>query len=759
MAEKMNVKERLKDITDSIEQGIKELFESDKYKQYLSTMSRFHSYSVNNQMLIYMQKPDATHVAGFNKWHDQFERNVNKGERGIKIIAPTPFKKKIEEEKIDPDTKQPMLDENGNVIIEEKTIQIPMFKPVTVFDVSQTSGKPLPELASTLVGDVKNYDVFMEAVKRASSVPIEFQTLAPNLDGYFSESDQKITLREGMSEIQTVCAAIHEMAHSKLHNSQAKEDKLEEIEVCGKKALFSNGRINDDDLPDGLYRYDLRGSDYDPGLPLNIEPNVTVNHAGSIITAEPLDFGEKGFLSVEENLNFLGTAQCIKEYYAEQYPDKVKLSRNTEEVQAESISYAVCAYYGIETSENSFGYIASWSKGKELPELRASLETINKTASSMITDIDKAYAEICKERGITQTANNIEEGMLPADERLFTVDGKYLHVQRTDDDGIDYTIYDMTTKKEIDGGQLDTHFDLLSQAAYEICKLHGIDEKAPLQFTDTDILDSLISASAVITDLPDQNVTIAKMQAYGYTSDTMLPLSKEMAVELFDKGYPVYLLYEDNSEGMVIDRDEIFNHEGMFGIENEDWQRYSIAPSEYEKQFTETKDNSFLILQLKNTPETAKLMFMDTEYLDKQHIPIEYGNYEAVYYGKLDTDSKGNELLEDLYRKFNIDHPEDFTGHSMSVSDILVLKRNNMVSCHYVDSFGFKQLSDFLPENYLKNAEMALEDDFGMIDGIINNGEKNTEEKREPASVLEKLKQPLPEPKTKKTEKSKEMEL
>ena len=176
--EKQTNRERLKDITDSIERGIQDLFQSDKYAQYLRTMSRFHKYSVNNTMLIYMQKPDATLVAGFNKWRDQFERNVMKGEKGIKIIAPTPFKKKIEQEKRDPDTNLPMLDADGKVIIEEKEIKIPMFKPVTVFDVSQTDGKPLPQLAADLQGNVQNYEVFMEslllkAMRIAHAVQIE----------------------------------------------------------------------------------------------------------------------------------------------------------------------------------------------------------------------------------------------------------------------------------------------------------------------------------------------------------------------------------------------------------------------------------------------------------------------------------------------------------------------------------------------------------------------------------------------------------
>lgn len=217
MTEKKSSKERLKDITDSIENGIKELFNSDKYKQYLQTMSRFHRYSVNNQMLIYMQKPDATLVAGFNKWRDQFGRNVLKGEKGIKIIAPTPFKKKVEEMKLDPNTKLPMLDDSGKPIIEEKEVQIPMYKVVSVFDVSQTAGKPLPQLAADLSGNVQNYDAFMEAIKRSSDVAITFEPLAEKTDRYFSLDEQKIVIREGMSEMQTVSALLHEMAHSKLY--------------------------------------------------------------------------------------------------------------------------------------------------------------------------------------------------------------------------------------------------------------------------------------------------------------------------------------------------------------------------------------------------------------------------------------------------------------------------------------------------------------------------------------------------------------
>lgn len=218
MAEKQTSKDRMREIVDSIETGIKELFESDKYRQYLSTMSRFHRYSVNNTMLIYMQRPDATHVAGFNKWRDQFGRNVMKGEKGIKIIAPTPYKKKIEEVKLDPDTKAPMLDADGKVVVEEKEVKIPMYKVVSVFDVSQTEGKPLPQLASDLNGNVQQYEVFMEALRRSSPVPMEIKPIERDTDGYFNSTSQSITIRDGMSQVQTVCAAVHEIAHAKLHN-------------------------------------------------------------------------------------------------------------------------------------------------------------------------------------------------------------------------------------------------------------------------------------------------------------------------------------------------------------------------------------------------------------------------------------------------------------------------------------------------------------------------------------------------------------
>ena len=321
-------REQIKQIVAGIEDSIQQIFQSEQYMDYLRTMSRFHSYSVNNTILIHMQMPNATQVAGFNKWKNQFGRHVKKGEKGLTVIAPTPFKKKIEEMKLDPDTKAPVLDGEGKVVMEEREIEIPMFKPVKVFDVSQTEGRPLPSLVTDLTGNVQHYEAFMEALRRTSPMPIYMEPLRPGLDGLCNFTKQTISVREGMSQVQTVCATVHETAHAVLHDKE----------------------------------------------------HIRLTAAAGDETKEP---------------------------------PKPK-DKNTMEVEAESVSYTVCQYYGIETGANSLGYIATWSKDRSLPELKASLETISKTASALITSIDRHFAEICKERGIDLTAQQPKQAAVEA---------------------------------------------------------------------------------------------------------------------------------------------------------------------------------------------------------------------------------------------------------------------------------------------------------------------------------------------------------
>ena len=592
MAEKQPIKEQIKKLTDQIEAGIKALFQSgdlEKYQAYLRTMSHFHHYSVNNQMLIFSQCPHATLVAGYQKWQNQFSRHVLRGEKGISVLAPTPYKIKVEKEKLDPDTKLPLLDADGNTITEEKEVQIPMFRPVKVFDVSQTDGKPLPERVQSpvaeLTGNVEHYEAFMEALRRVSPVPIEMKPLSNDLDGFFSPSKQSITLRDGMSEVQTVCAAVHEIAHSKLHD------------------------------------------------------------------------------------------------YAKQ-PNSQPKDSSTEEIEAESIAYTVCAYFGIETSANSFGYVATWSKDKDLKAFKDSLDTIRKTSSELISGVEQQFKEICKERGISlEPAQPAQKQPEQDTEKLYMVDNeKYIHVQRSDT-GIDYTIYDAASAKALDGGVLDDTGQLLSAAALTVCKLHNIGDAAPIRLAPLELLNGLqeanelpLGAGEQITGveatstadslpdfpqleqdypMPDPTVDFAQMYQFGYTGgNTMLPLSKERARELFLQDVPIFVLNSDNTEYMVLDTNDLDTHSGIFGVERTEWER------------------------IRDTLQPRR--------------------------------------------------------------DIVAPKQPDALSYLHDDTAKTQ------PENYLKNAEMALEDDYGMIDGIINNGPKQTvAEQEERSSILAKLKAPV----------------
>lgn len=499
-------KDHLKEITDGIEKGIQELFESEKYKQYLRTMSRFPRYSLNNTILIFLQNPNATLVAGFQRWQEEFDRYVRKGEKGLKIIAPAPYKTKKEIEKLDPVTRIPIKDITGKVLTEEVELKIPMFKPVTVFDVSQTEGKPLPELVSSLEGNVFNYHQLIEALRRISPVPIAFEEMKASTDGYFSPLEQRIAIRSGMSEVQTISATIHEIAHSLLHNE-------------------------------------------------NLEQ------------AQALD---------QEQIKVL-----------------VKNQR-TKEVEAESVSYTICAYYGIETNENSFGYIASWSKDKELLELKASLELINQTANQLITEVDTYLVEIQKEKKMM----NQREALYVLDDTI------YLQVQQSDD-GYDYTFFEKESKHELDGGQLDDPSLTILEARKEILAFH---ELAPerMEEVDYELLEDMETANEIIS-----------------------------------------------------------------------------------------RADSYRILQLNREENLRNYRFESLKRLEEMGLQVDEMNYHEVYEGIFHDEATTNERLHAIYQQFNFNSPKEFTGHCLSVSDIIALQEHNVVSYYYVDSIGFQKLLGF----------------------------------------------------------------
>ena len=469
-----NSAERMKEITDRLETGIQELFESERYKAYLTTMSKFHSYSFNNTLLIAMQGGQL--VAGYNKWRDDFHRNVKKGEKAIKILAPAPFKAKKEVQKLDAQGR-PVMGKDGKPVTEVQEIQVPAFKIVSVFDVSQTEGEPLPSIGvEELTGSVERYGEFFKALEQTSPVPIGFEDIPGGSHGYYHLTEKRIAIQEGMSELQTLKTAIHEIAHSKLHAIDPEAPAIEQA-----------------DRPDS----------------------------------------------------------------------------RTREVQAESVAYAVCQHYGLDTSDYSFGYVAGWSSGKDLKELKASLETIRATAHELITTIDGHLAQLQKERQAQQeqpqaapleqaaeqpdpdsvfsklspeqqqkmTASvkamlqtlidadlkstgevsqgtkeaaqaqgftiagdgTLEQAEAPQEAAYRLESGDYLYIQ-TSETGYDYTLYG-PDYKELDGGQLDNPGLSLAEAGKEILAIHEL-PAGTMEPLTSDRLDGFLEATEQANAIP-----------------------------------------------------------------------------------------------------------------------------------------------------------------------------------------------------------------------------------------------------------------
>ena len=448
MAENRN--ERMQEITQRLEQGVKEIFTSEMYMEYLKTMSKFHNYSFNNTMLIHMQKPDATLVAGYQAWQKKFKRQVKRGEKGIQIITPAPIREREEVEKIDPETQEPVLKSDGTPETEEVVYTIPRFRVMTVFDVSQTYGEPLPEIETPeLMGSVENYDTFLQAVREVSPVPIRFDNIESGAKGYYSSSDKEIVIQEGMSERQTMKTGIHETVHAKLHD----RDVMEEL-------------------------------------------------------------GEKK-------------------------------SQMTKEVEAESTAYVVCQYFGLDTSDYSFPYIAGWSSDMEMRELRASMDTIRRTAGELIDQMVERMREIQRE-----------------------------------------------------------------------------------------------------------------------------------------------------------------------------------AQRQSETALFESREDRYGIYQLADEGNGQAYRFMGMAYLQERGLTVDGADYRFVYGDVLE---KG-ESLESLYQKFNMEHPQDYTGHSLSVSDVVIIKKDGELTAHYVDSFGYQELPDF-PRQRKGTAQVDKDTKGLLVEGHF--GTWHTAETRE----------------------------
>ena len=545
--------EKLKEITDRLEQGIAELFDSERYKEYLKVMSKFHNYSFRNTVLIAMQKPDASLVAGFSAWKNNFERNVMKGQKGIKIIAPSPYKIKQEMQKIDPHTQKPIIGKDGKPVTEEKEVTIPAYKVVSVFDVSQTEGKELPDIAvDELTGDVDRYKDFFAALEKTSPVPIAFENIEGGSHGYYHLEDKRIAINEGMSELQTLKTAIHEIAHAKLH-------------------------------------------DIDLNAPKDEQPRV---------------------------------------------------DRRTREVEAESVAYTVCQHYGLDTSDYSFGYVAGWSSGRELSELKSSLETIRSAAAEIINSIDENLAELQKAQDKEQTAGQEQP-----------------------------TREEKAAPKEQPQPEAPAKADTAGKEKPEAAApgKSGAQEKAGAAPKEAFTPETIYRVRR--NPYSDSRENSHLLQAYvtqengrAKMGDVLYTGTPEKCRELMGQ-----LKSGELTEGDV---------------------KQLYAKAQETAQTAGQDKDTFSIYQIKGGDETRDFRFEPYDRLQAAGNVVDRANYELVYSAPLAPETS----LEDIYTRFNIDHPKDFKGHSLSVSDVVVLHQNGQDTAHYVDSVGFRQVPEFLQE-------------------------------------------------------------
>ena len=457
-------KQQMKEITERLEQGVKDIFTSEMYTTYLRTMAKFHNYSFNNTLLIAMQRPDATLVAGFNAWKNKFNRYVKKGEKGIQIIAPAPIKEVEEREKIDKDTGLAVLNENGEPEMERVEYVVPRFRVTTVFDVSQTDGEPIPSLeVNELTASVKDYALLLAAIEQVSPVPMRFDEIEGDAKGYYSDADKEICIQVGMGESQTIKTMIHEVAHAMLHNSDFMKQRGEEKD------------------------------------------------------------------------------------------------RLTKETEAESIAFTVCSALGIDTSDYSFPYVASWASGKEMKELKDSMDTIRLTAADFLEKLEAAVAERSAER---MTAMQYAEKLIANKEQ-------------------EKTIFDDEQRNLI----VNFAFKLDDRAATEEL-VNGL--AAALVEDDKEKVNRLMyDAQEKIENLPDGMIGLSEMHDYGYLHDDVLPLTKEGAREWHRLGERIYPLFRDGTAGDYASQEGIEQHDGIFGIKADAWdailleQREDYAEDEY----------------------------------------------------------------------------------------------------------------------------------------------------------------------------------
>ena len=779
MADAETEKQKVQEIKEKLEQGIKELFEIEKYKTYLNTMSKFHNYSFNNTMLIAMQKPDATLVAGFKAWQKNFDRHVKKGEKGIRILAPAPYKIKEEQEKLDPVTGEIMLDKNGIPITEEVEIKIPAFRVVPVFDVSQTDGKELPDIGiNELSGSVEDYEDFMQALTEVSPVPITYEDIDGDAKGYFHTTDHRIAIQEGMSQSQTVKTAIHEVAHAKLHDRERNQDIV--------AVLDKDRNTKEVEAESVAYtvcqHFGIDTSDYSVGYIAGWSSDRDMKELKSSLdtirkTASELLTG------IEDRLAELQKDRAVEQ---EQNKESILLIQNDDLTK-----YSLVSVMGMDRQE-LMDVLSAMSEDDKL-SIQAYLESKGAWTTEIANENTKEFGEYhldVRYNTDTEELVDMKERKAIYDKSMEPIAAGDVVVKFSGSMGSEWEISKITNMSPDEVKKLLYDMVLLNESEWDgdynaylkehgaemtlISSSAGLNEHAPQFFDfayDADIgvsastelsaiqqaenlinrmehgatvftddernlivnynykLDDMektrelaeklaymienqpvnealtvIDAQAEIDALPDGMIGLSEMHEYGYSWNEMLPLTKDKATELFGEDVAVYQLHEDGSETLIEDSEELKEHKGIFGVEKDDWSAYlehqsmkqelEESPANREAQLLLGSEDRFGIYQLKDTEEARDIHFMGMDYLESKGIAVTRENYDLLYTAPLEEDTS----LEDIYTRFNIDRPADFRGHSLSVSDVVVLHQNGENTSHYVDSFGYREVPEFTKE-------------------------------------------------------------
>ena len=684
--------QQLKEITEKLEQGVKELFTSENYTDYLKTMSQFHNYSFNNTMLIAMQKPEATLVAGYQAWQTKFNRHVKRGEKAIQIIAPAPIREKQEMEKIDPITQEPVLRPDGQPETEELEVVIPRFRITSVFDVSQTEGEPLPEYATPeLMGSVDDFSQFMKAIETVSPVPVRFDKIESEAKGYYDNEMKEIVIRDGMSESQTMKTAIHEVTHAKLHDRELMEE-------LGEKKGQMTREVEAESVAYTVCQYfRLDTSDYSFPYIAGWSSSMDMKELRSSMDTIRKTAGE-----------FIDHMTEVLQELMQNQQEKEHLEDNDLILRTSFPTIGFDTYLIVENLDKKElmvqlkTYHELYAQSNEM-----TVETfLEGRGARLYPWYDSASLKMEHPVNFYDVAYDYDVGVSDSVELSIMKQAEFL---------INREEYGKTIFSEVDRNLIVNFafkFDNIEETRTLIKDLKEAKESGSIH----EVHEVRQDVQEQIDSLPDSMIGLYELHQFGYYNEAVLPLTTKRAVELHHAGEHIYSLHKDGSRTLMNTESDILEDGGMFGIEARAWESYRIMETVRKERELESsnemlqepehgredllfmgEENWYGIYQLDGDSGDA-YRFMDYDFVREHGMEIKGADYQFLYGDVL----QDQETLNSLFHKFNENRPDDFHGHSLSVSDVIVIRLDGEVKAHYVDGVGFKELPDFTRERELE---------------------------------------------------------